>query len=69
MVDFYPRQCALLNSYPQREVAPAAPRTQRIEDPMPEWMMGWPFMIGMIVALVLLIGLYLFLKNNRKDED
>jgi hypothetical protein len=44
-------------------------RTPRNEDPMPEFMMGWPFMIGMIVALLLLIGVYLFLKNNRKDED
>ena len=36
---------------------------------MPEWMTGWPFMGGMFVALLALIGLMLFLRANKKDED
>jgi hypothetical protein len=36
---------------------------------MPEWMMSWGYLAGCAVALVVLIGLYLFLRNNRKDED
>ncbi len=27
------------------------------------------FMGGCVVALVVLIGVYFFLRNNRKDED
>lgn len=30
---------------------------------------SWYFMGGCIVGLIVLIGLYLFLKNNRRDED
>ena len=36
---------------------------------MPDWMLGWPFMIAMFVALLVLIGVMLFLRNNKKDED
>lgn len=36
---------------------------------MPEFMMGWPFMIGMVVALLLLVGIMIFLRNNKKDEE
>jgi hypothetical protein len=32
-------------------------------------MNNWYFIGGCIVALVVLIGLYLFLKNNRKDDE
>jgi hypothetical protein len=30
---------------------------------------NWYFIGGCILALVVLIGLYLFLKNNRNDDD
>ncbi|QEG28124.1 hypothetical protein GobsT_28980 [Gemmata obscuriglobus] len=36
---------------------------------MPEFMTSWGFMGGMVVALLVLIGLMLFLRNNKKDED
>ena len=32
-------------------------------------MNNWYFMGGAIACLAVLIGVYLFLKNNRKDED
>jgi LPXTG-motif cell wall-anchored protein len=34
---------------------------------MPEFMMSTPFMIGMGVVLLALIGLLLFLRNQRPD--
>ena len=30
---------------------------------------SWVFMGGCIVALVVLIGVYLFLKNKNRDEE
>jgi LPXTG-motif cell wall-anchored protein len=36
---------------------------------MPEFMTSWLFMGGMFVALLVLIGLMLFLRSNRKDEE
>jgi hypothetical protein len=38
-------------------------------DKMMSVMDNWYFIGGCILALVVLIGLYLFLRNNRKDED
>ena len=38
-------------------------------DKMMSFMNSWAFMGGCIAALVILIGVYLFLRNNRKDED
>jgi LPXTG-motif cell wall-anchored protein len=35
---------------------------------MPEFMTGWPFLIGMFVLLVALIGLLLFLRNKRPED-
>jgi LPXTG-motif cell wall-anchored protein len=34
---------------------------------MPDWMQSWPFLIGMAVLLVALIGILLFLRNRRPD--
>jgi hypothetical protein len=34
---------------------------------MPDWMLSYPFMIGMGVLLLALIGLLLFLRNQRPD--
>jgi hypothetical protein len=36
---------------------------------MPEWMTSWGFMGGMFVALLVLIGLMIFLRSNKKDEE
>ena len=36
---------------------------------MPDFMTTWGFMGGMFVALLVLIGLMIFLRNNRKDEE
>jgi LPXTG-motif cell wall-anchored protein len=38
-------------------------------DKLMEFMNSWLFMGGCIVALIALIGLYLFLKNKNKDEE
>jgi LPXTG-motif cell wall-anchored protein len=38
-------------------------------DKMMSVMDNWYFIIGCLVALVVLIGLYLFLKNKNKDEE
>jgi hypothetical protein len=35
---------------------------------MPEFMLGWPFIITMIVLLLGLIGLLMFLRNKKDDE-
>jgi hypothetical protein len=34
---------------------------------MPDWMTGWGFIGGMVVALAALVGLLLFLRNQRPD--
>lgn len=34
---------------------------------MPEWMTGWPFLIGMTVVLLGLIGVLVVLRNQRPD--
>ncbi len=34
---------------------------------MPEWMTEWPFLVGMAVVLLALVGLLLFLRNQRPD--
>ena len=36
---------------------------------MPDFMMSPLFLGGMFVALLVLIGLMLFLRSNRKDEE
>lgn len=36
---------------------------------MPEFMTGWPFMIAMFVALLVLVGVMIFLRSNKRDED
>lgn len=30
---------------------------------------SWPVMIGLVVALLLLVGIMIFLRNNKKDEE
>jgi hypothetical protein len=35
---------------------------------MPEWMTGWPFLGGMIVVLLALVGLMIFLRNQRPED-
>jgi LPXTG-motif cell wall-anchored protein len=35
---------------------------------MPEFMMSWPFLIGMFVLLLALIGLLIFLRNKRPED-
>ena len=37
-------------------------------DWMPDWMTGWPFLIGMIVVLLALVGVMLFLRNQRPED-
>lgn len=34
-----------------------------------DFLNSWPVMIGLIVALLVLVGIMLFLRNNKKDED
>ena len=36
---------------------------------MPEFMGSWGFMAAMFVALLVLVGVMIFLRNNKKDED
>lgn len=36
---------------------------------MPDFMTSWGFMGGMFVALLVLIGLMIFLRKNRDEED
>ncbi len=36
---------------------------------MPEFMTSWFFMGGMFVALLVLVGLMMFLRSNKKDEE
>jgi len=35
---------------------------------MPEWMTGWPFLIGMLVLLIVLIGVFFYLRRQPEDE-
>jgi hypothetical protein len=35
---------------------------------MPDWMTSWTFLIGMIVVLLALVGLMIFLRNQRPEE-
>lgn len=30
---------------------------------------SWPVMIGLVVALLVLVGIMIFLRNNKKDEE
>jgi hypothetical protein len=41
----------------------------KIFDMVPEWMTGWPFLIGMFVVLLALIGVLMFLRNRRPEDD
>ena len=34
-----------------------------------DFLNSWPVMIGLVVALVALVGIMLFLRSNKKDED
>ena len=37
-------------------------------DWMPDWMQSWYFIIGMAVLLLALVGLMLFLRNQRPED-
>lgn len=34
-----------------------------------DFLNSWPVMIGLVVALLLLVGIMIFLRNNKKDEE
>lgn len=38
-------------------------------DKIPDWMTGWPFLVGMFVLLLALIGVLMFLRNKRPEDE
>ena len=38
-------------------------------DWMPEWMTGWPFLVGMFVVLVGLVVVLMIVRNKRPEDD
>lgn len=68
------RRRRTLRTYSRRGTAPSfiSPRTLKgtgSMDAIMKAMDSWLIMGGLIVALLVLVGIMLFLRNSRKDEE
>jgi hypothetical protein len=36
---------------------------------LPDWMTSWGFMIGMFVVLLALLGVLMYMRNKRSDDE